>query len=646
MTETDVEREGRPDVVQIRIPSLRLGPIILVGLALIVVSLVLKAGVLARGYFIEDDFLFVGDAYEHGLTWDYLMRVHKGHLMPGALALVWVLSRVAPYNWFLVSSVMLALQAAASAGMLLLLRRLFGDRPGILVPLALYVFAPLTVPALSWWSAALNAVPLQVAMVFSLAAHVKFLRTGAVRHAWHGLAWAAFGMAFSTKGAFLPLVTFALTTAYFGPLAPAASWPRAIVRELRSRLRIWVAYVALLGVYSLVYVLQQGTAGDEGAGVPKADVAAGLLGWMLGRTFPTGVVGGPLNWGGLAGTGGLADPPVAMVVVSWLVLAGLVALTCLYRRFAWRAWAIAALYVVVADAMPTVLARGRYTALVGTETRYVADAVVVFAVCFALSALPLRGEKDAYRRRLPDMTPLATALLTVAFLAASVASVNAYGNTLTAADRIQPYVDNVRTSLAKLPAGAEIYPRPVPAHVVLPWNGDRRLTSRVLAPLADEAVRARMRDPGPAERPYVVDDSGRIVPVQQLFGFFDVVEDLNGNADESTGTTGEGRRAGGGGKRTCYALRAGAVAFPVESPGGPEGAGALAYTSTRPVSVEVSLGAVSRRLDLPATAENKLVYFPHAGAGAGLRVALVDPEAKGFCLKAVAFGAAVPAQNP
>ncbi|MFF3664437.1 hypothetical protein [Microtetraspora malaysiensis] len=644
MTETDVAREGRPDVVQIRIPSLRLGPVVLAALALIVISLLLKGGVLARGYFIEDDFLFVGDAYEHNLTWDYLTRVHKGHLMPGALGLVWVLSRIAPYNWFLVAAVMLALQAVASVGMLVLLRRLFGDRVGILVPLALYLFAPLTVPALSWWSAALNAVPLQVAMVFSLAAHARFLRDGTARHAWQGLAWAAFGMAFSTKGAFLPLVTFALTTAYFGT-GRTQGWVRAAVRELRARPRVWGAYAALLAGYTLLYLLRQGTAGEEGAGVPKADVALGLAGWMLGRTFPTGVVGGPLNWGGLAGTGGLADPPVAMIVVSWLALAAVVVFTCLYRRRAWRAWTVAALYVVVADAIPTILARGRYTALVGTETRYVADAVVVFAVCLALSSLPLRGEGDAYRRPLPGVMPLTTALLTVAFLVASVASVNAYGNTVTAADRVRPYVENVRDALARLPEGAQIYPRPVPDQVVLPWNGDRRLTSRVLAPLADEALRARMRDPAPAERPYVVDDSGKIVAIDHLYGYFDMVEDLNGDGGRATGTT--GRSVGGRAKgRACYELRAGAVAFPVESFGGPEGVGALSYRSTRPVTVEVSLGEVTRRLDLPATAESRLVYFPHPGAGDGLRIALDDPGTTGFCLKAVAFGAAVPAAAP
>src|SRR5690606_40401695 len=68
------------------------------------------------------------------------------------------ISSLAPYSWALVSFVTIGLQAAASIMFLVLLRRLFGDRFGVLAALAVYVFAPLTVPAMSWWSAALNAV--------------------------------------------------------------------------------------------------------------------------------------------------------------------------------------------------------------------------------------------------------------------------------------------------------------------------------------------------------------------------------------------------------------------------------------------------------------------------------------------------------
>jgi hypothetical protein len=455
-----------------------------------------------------------------------------------------------------------------------------------------------------------------MAIVFSLAAHVRYVKSGEVRFAWRGLVWALVGMAFSTKGVFVPLFTFAVSTAFLreGP------WPRAMLREARTR--VWAVYGAVLAAYAVVYVLRQGTAGDEGAGAPKADVTAGLLGWMLGRTFPAGVTGGPLRWGGLAGTGGLSDPPPVMVAAAWIALGLVVLMTVVYRRHAVRAWVITALWVIVADALPTVLARGRYTALVGTETRYVADAALIFAICLAFAMLPVRDEggdaagrdvPQPMRRPWPEVMPLTTALATVAFLVLSMITINGYGKTLSAADRIRTYLGNVRSTIGKLPADAAVYARPVPDYVVLPWNGDRRLTSHLLAPLAADP--ARFQNPGPTTRPYVFDDAGRLVPMKQLFGYWDMA------------------------KTTCYPLKDGAVTFPVESPGGPEAAGAIGYTSAKPVAVDVALGAVNVHLDLPAATQNRVVYFPHPGAGQGLRVTPADPS---FCLKAAAFGAPVP----
>jgi hypothetical protein len=217
------------------------------------------------------------------------------------------------------------------------------------------------------------------------------------------------------------------------------------------------------------------------------------------------------------------------------------------------------------------------------------------------------------RRPYPDVMPLAAVLATFAVVGMSIASITSYGRTLVVGDRIRAYVDTARASLAAAPAGAQIYPRPVPDYAVLPWNGERRLTSHVLAPLADDGLRARMRNPEPTDKPYVIDDTGRLVAVAKLFGYFDFV-------------------------KGCYPPKDGAVTFPVESPGGPEAVGWLSYTSERPVLADVTLGAVTVRLVLPASTENRPMYFPHPGVGQGMRVTAPD----GLCLKAVAFGAVVP----
>ncbi|TMR95018.1 hypothetical protein EJK15_30865 [Nonomuraea basaltis] len=580
-----------------------------VGLLLILVSLVFRAGVLSKAYFVEDDFLFVAGAGDSGLTWEYLTRVHKGHLMPGALAVVWLLTSVAPYNWALVSFVTIAVQAAASVMFLVLLRRLFGDRAGVLAALTVFVFAPLTVPAMSWWSAALNAVPLQLALVAALASHIRYVREGKGR--WRALIWTAVGMAFSTKGVFIPFVVLGVTSAYLGK----GLWARALLTELRRP--VWWAHGLLLAGYAVLYLLRRDSAGSDALTGPKSEVVPGLVRRLLGETFPTGAVGGPLRWGGLTATGGLADPAPATVIASWAVIALLVVVTCVYRRRAWRAWAILAAYVVVADAVPTVIARATAWDLVGAETRYVADAAVLFALCLALAWLPVEGEDDTRRRPLPGGLSLAAGALTVAFLAVSLVSINAYGDTLSG-DKARSYLDNARASLATAAPDADIYSRPVPQEIVLPWNGPRRLTSYVLAPLADPETRERMRTPRPSAAPYVFDATGKLVLVGRVAPFFDAVEG-----------------------RKCY--RAERV-FPVESLGGPGMVVAVAYVSPQPVQVVVELGGTQRAATLPATGVmGALYYVPHDGAGKGMRISAAGGQGQAFCLRAVAFGEPGPA---
>lgn len=281
---------------------------------------------------------------------------------------------------------------------------------------------------------------------------------------------------------FIPFVVLGLSSAFL----VKGLWPRAILTELRRP--VWWAQGVLLAGYAALYLLRRDTAGADALTGPNMDVVPGLVRRLLGETFPTGVVGGPLRWGGLTSTGGLADPVQALVVVAWAAIGLLALLTCLYRRRAWRAWAVLAAYVVAADVVPTVLARATQWDLVGAETRYVADAPLVFALCVALAALPVEGEDGAYRTVVTKPLSTVTGLLTAGFLAASLISINTYGDTLTG-ERVRTYLDNVRASLAQVSPDADIYSRPVPEHVVLPWNGARRLTSYVLAPLADTAVR-------------------------------------------------------------------------------------------------------------------------------------------------------------
>src|SRR6185437_3009642 len=115
-----------------------------VAVTLIGVRLWLKGALLAGGYFRQDDYHYLDRAAASGFGWSYLMLVDSGHLLPLGMTLNWVQARLAMYNWPATVGVILVLLAAASFAMLRMLLIIFGRRPGILIPLGIFLFCPLT----------------------------------------------------------------------------------------------------------------------------------------------------------------------------------------------------------------------------------------------------------------------------------------------------------------------------------------------------------------------------------------------------------------------------------------------------------------------------------------------------------------------
>ena len=111
---------------------------------------------LSKSFFRLDDFYFLERALSNGLTWKYLMWVNAGHLTPVGFTVPWLLVRISPMDWTLTSAVTLAMLAWAGLALLRLLRTIFGDHPGILFLLLIYLVSPLSFPGLSWWSVTLG----------------------------------------------------------------------------------------------------------------------------------------------------------------------------------------------------------------------------------------------------------------------------------------------------------------------------------------------------------------------------------------------------------------------------------------------------------------------------------------------------------
>ena len=82
---------------------------------------------------------------------------------------------------------------------------LFGRRQAILVPLAVFLFCPLQLAGIAWWSVVLNILPLELGLLMAVDAHVRYLRGGRMRNAVAAAGWLLVALAGSDKAVVIPL---------------------------------------------------------------------------------------------------------------------------------------------------------------------------------------------------------------------------------------------------------------------------------------------------------------------------------------------------------------------------------------------------------------------------------------------------------
>ncbi|GAA4570490.1 hypothetical protein [Planotetraspora kaengkrachanensis] len=595
---------GGEVVVELALPSwmgaglLRRHALSLVAAALVAVQLVWKGVLLGRSFFWGDDYAYIVRAMEHPFNWDYLTSLYGPKLLPVGFAVVWGVSRADVYNWVLAASVLLVLQVAASFAVYRLLRVLFGPRPAILVPFGLYLFTPLTVPALLWWAAGLEAVPLQLTLALALTSHVLYLRSGRMRHVAAAAFWflMALGSFFLKAAGAFPILALVVTAGYFGGVRTT------LVRHLRA----WLVYAAVLAACAVFFALGLDTS-DQPVGFPSFSETAAFAGTLLGKVFPALALGGPIDW-----YGGLAVPPDLLLTSSWLVFAVLIVVTLRCRRAAGWAWAGLVVYLVVVDFVPVVLGRGHYSSQ-ALEPRYLADTALALALCLALATLPVRDEREPYRRVFPAGRAAAAAgVFAGACLLLSVVSVERFTSGFEArADRDRNYLATAQRTLATLPPGTQLYPHALPDDVVFYGFGEANLSSHVLGPLAPPDVRAMMRDPQPSVDPKVLDEDGNLAAMRP-FG-------------------GQARAPGGG----CFPRMGSTMTIPIATKGDYALAG-FSYLHASGGPATVLMG--STRVDVTLPAGDHVMYFMTRAKGTEMQVT----TAQDLCVTGGVVGVAVP----
>jgi hypothetical protein len=497
---------------------IRTNPVIVVAVMLIVTQLCWKAYLLSRFYFRQDDFLLLDRALSHGLSLNYLFSFSGGHLRPGGLAVFWLITRLSPYDWPLASIVTIAALAAAGVLMLRLLLILFGGRPVILIPLIIFLFTPLTLAGLSFWTTVTDWLPLQLTMLAATCSHVRYVRSGRVGHVVAAAGWLGAGLLFDVQGALVPLLLFALTSAYLVP----GRWPAAAGRTLRSFRRAWTIYGVLTAAYVVLFLIKLQRSSQQPINPRHVSSVLSLAANMLRVGFVPAAVGGPWRWFVPGGDYGFAAEIPVLTQGTWVLAVLIVGASLWYRRHALRSWLILAGWLLLADVGPVAISRLTElpASLLGADTYYLADSAPVLALCVGLAFWPVIGEQDPYRARRPRSVPLAATAfaLTGAFLVGSIWSGVTYlGSTSSA--RTRSYIDTARAALANARPGTVILSAPTPWYVMYAgFLGSVTQTSRVLGPLAPERGRIRFVTvpAGAVTRLMMFDSRGRLRPALDI----------------------------------------------------------------------------------------------------------------------------------
>ncbi|MFF2087664.1 hypothetical protein ACFVVM_28135 [Nocardia sp. NPDC058176] len=475
---------------------------LLAAAAVILAQLVLRGWVAGSGFFYWDDFILIGAVESHPLwSTDLLLTSHDGHVMPLAFVLTWLVTAVAPLNWTAAAVVLVAMQLLASLAVLRLLIVLLGLRARLLGPLTFYLFVPLTVPAFAWWAAAVNALPLQIALAWVSADAVLLARTGRRRYAVSGAAvFAVALLCFEKSVVVLPV---AFVTALLVARVTGSS-----AREVARRgAALWTACGAVLLAWFAFYLFVV----QRPRGLSKPEDPGALLSGALSDGLVPGLFGGPWRWERWQPATPWADPPVVAVILCWVLLIAVAAWTIRTRSRALGAWLFVIGHAVLTIAPIVMLRDGPGTAaLLLQSLRYFADFAVIATIAFAVLLLtPRRSAESVDRSDRTDASAWRFAGLgvTVLFLLSSVYS------TITFTRSWEPspartYITGVQ---AALPAAADapLLPQEVPWNVLNPLAFPLNMTDHVLAPIATSTTFAQS-----TPRLRMITDEGAIVDAQ------------------------------------------------------------------------------------------------------------------------------------
>ena len=353
---------------------------------------------LSRSWFWQDDLSMLATAADRPLG-PLLFSNYNGHLVPGSWLVAWLSDRVAAMSWAPVGAFLLLLVVATDVALLAALVRLFGQRPAVLVPFTLFCTSTLTLSATVWWAAAMQWMPVTLALALAVYFFAGYAERPNSRDLWGSLGAVAFGLFFFEKALTIPAVLALLAVLY---LAPGPLWRRSW-RAFRRYVVFWVSHALLAGGYLWLYLARAEPEAITTVKTHPGDYVELARNMILG-TFLPGMVGGPLDWFATPQSSlvSWSTPPAWLEWAAAVLTLAVVVGSCVLIRGAWRAWALLAVFLAFSV---TLVARARLGVVgpfIGRDHRYLTDAALLGALCLALAVIPLRDGLDRAMRHLRD----------------------------------------------------------------------------------------------------------------------------------------------------------------------------------------------------------------------------------------------------
>jgi hypothetical protein len=462
-------------------------PIRAVAVVLMVAQLAWRAQIASRGFLAIDDFALASHAHESRLGPDYLFGLFNNHLMPGGLLLTWLITKWVGLAYWPYLLLMLAGQAAVDVALFRLLRRMLNAGWPILLPLALFLFNPLTLEASSWWAVGVNLLPMQLSMVLAISSHLSYLRTRRPRYLVGTALAVLFGLAFFEKALLIVPLLFLITACLYTRAGPV----RSVWEPLRRYWPMWCCLAVVSAGYLALYLSQAQSS-------VRAPTSTGemltFLRQLFGSTVLPGLLGGPWWWFHAAdGTPLTATHEIARWL-AWAAVLVVTAVTVLVRRSAVRAWLLLYVYLgVVGGLIGSTRLGGTFSWAAGLVPRYVSDVVVVAAVCLGAALLGVAAPAPDE----PDPRPLLAVLRPRRELLAGALVVALAGYLLSAGWTSARFGDEwarkqgrdfLRTALAEVaaaPEGTVFFDRPVSEEIITTLSAPYNMQSRFFEPVPD-----------------------------------------------------------------------------------------------------------------------------------------------------------------